>query len=465
MGKHGMTKYTGCPGAGFTLVETLVVIAVVGAGSLAMMSLLEWSSRGARTVRAKNEANTLQQELQQTYSRRAVCSTLLAGHRIEGNRLITTEESRRAQLSLSSSRSWAVGQPIPGTPLRLEAFQFEGFSALPGTERQFLGHLRVTLREANGGSSVASEIRVPIVVHTLQSGQITECAGEEASPRRIITCEAEREVNSWGAHWKTRVYEFSAADCGGELPDSSYEGFLSSYGMWGGVATVSVLNPGQQIAFGDRTYLQGSERRTPGQITGPAITAFPSQEQQPGRYFFKVQYVQKSVLGASGGSTAAEQFLTSCHAGVSEMMYQWCCRIDRVTGETQCKESNGYNAQSGPPNNKWVIGSSRSPAVAPVWLNFPGPFAAELSAGNYTLSCTEGSQGGTNHFKGPTCCRTNSNTGATICKQATNSPYHGGAFSSNNTNTDGTPYVPPPPSPGVNTNAAPFSWGSTITAF
>lgn len=87
-----------------------------------------------------------------------------------------------------------------------------------------------------------------------------------------------------------------------------------------------------------------------------------------------------------GGSIAV------CALGTPGRQFSYCCRADQRTGATQCKIASNWNMGA--------------------WGGAVNLFSAGGN-GNYTLSCIQG----IDNVVFPSCCRTESNSGAVECRQ------------------------------------------------
>lgn len=99
-----------------------------------------------------------------------------------------------------------------------------------------------------------------------------------------------------------------------------------------------------------------------------------------------IGYVLGSSGGGTGGSTPEPEYVVSCAAGSSGLNFPFCCRMNTLTGVTECKITESLSGG---------------------WVGASTPFAPAPSA-RYSLTCSMGISG----LNFPFCCRTNTLTGA-----------------------------------------------------
>ena len=88
----------------------------------------------------------------------------------------------------------------------------------------------------------------------------------------------------------------------------------------------------------------------------------------------------------SSGSTPEPEYVVSCAVGSSGLNFPFCCRMNTLTGVTECKITESLSGG---------------------WVGASTPFAPAPSA-RYSLTCSMGISG----LNFPFCCRTNTLTGA-----------------------------------------------------
>lgn len=101
-------------------------------------------------------------------------------------------------------------------------------------------------------------------------------------------------------------------------------------------------------------------------------------------------------------------YVASCSLGVPGRHFSYCCRTDQRNGATQCKLATGWNLSG--------------------WGGAINLFAASGN-GNYALTCIPG----LDNVVFPSCCRTETNSGAVECRQF-------GAWDLSNNTFAGSPF-------------------------